>query len=235
MSRPPRRKGLLTLWTRVLPSNREDVFYGFVNMFILQRAQDSPVSAHWSCACSIINSAAMNIFVRSGIPRAPTPRDGFPGGEPGIGTLEGAVAGWGGFSQGRAWDATRGQLPPAREALPAEKVSCTCSSTISRAMKSCFSLKRPLYSSSAFLSWVANLGGRAHDTVNDPRVESAGGRGRGAQGDRPSQSGRQQGPRSAKTLVPGLSFTSEVDSPGGASGKEPACQCKRHKRCGFDP
>ena len=80
-----------------------------------------------------------------------------------------------------------------------------------------------------------NLGGRAHDTVNDPRVESAGGRGRGAQGDRPSQSGRQQGPRSAKTLVPGLSFTSEVDSPGGASGKEPACQCKRHKRCGFDP
>ena len=23
--------------------------------------------------------------------------------------------------------------------------------------------------------------------------------------------------------------------PGGASGKEPACQCWRHKRCGFDP
>ena len=23
--------------------------------------------------------------------------------------------------------------------------------------------------------------------------------------------------------------------PGGASGKEPACQCRRHKRCGFDP
>jgi len=22
--------------------------------------------------------------------------------------------------------------------------------------------------------------------------------------------------------------------PGGASGKEPTCQCKRHKRCGFD-
>ena len=22
---------------------------------------------------------------------------------------------------------------------------------------------------------------------------------------------------------------------GGASGKEPACQCRRHKRCGFDP
>lgn len=153
VSRPPRRKGLLTLWTRVLPSNREDVFNGFVNMFILQRAQDSPVSGHWSCAYSIINCAAMNIFVRSGIPpHAPTPQDGFPGGEPGIGTLEGAVAGWGGFNQPSAWDAARGQLLPAREALPAEKVSCTCSSTISRAMKSCFSLKRPLYSSSAFLS-----------------------------------------------------------------------------------
>ena len=23
--------------------------------------------------------------------------------------------------------------------------------------------------------------------------------------------------------------------PGGARGKEPACQCRRHKRCGFDP
>ena len=23
--------------------------------------------------------------------------------------------------------------------------------------------------------------------------------------------------------------------PGGASGKEPASQCRRHKRCGFDP
>ena len=118
MSRAPRKKGLLTLWTRVLPSNREDVFNGFVNMFILQRAQDSPVSGHWSCAYSIINSAAMNIFVRSGIPpRAPTPRDGFPGGEPGIGTLEGAVAGWGGFNQQSAWDAARGQLLPAQEAF----------------------------------------------------------------------------------------------------------------------
>jgi len=23
--------------------------------------------------------------------------------------------------------------------------------------------------------------------------------------------------------------------PGGASSKEPACQCRRHRRCGFDP
>ena len=23
--------------------------------------------------------------------------------------------------------------------------------------------------------------------------------------------------------------------PGGASGKEPTCQCSRHRRCGFDP
>ena len=26
-----------------------------------------------------------------------------------------------------------------------------------------------------------------------------------------------------------------VGFPGGASGKEPACKCRRHKRCGFDP
>ena len=24
-----------------------------------------------------------------------------------------------------------------------------------------------------------------------------------------------------------------MDFPGGGSGKEPACQCRRHKRCGF--
>ena len=27
----------------------------------------------------------------------------------------------------------------------------------------------------------------------------------------------------------------EMGFPGGASAKEPACQCRRHKRCGFDP
>ena len=26
-----------------------------------------------------------------------------------------------------------------------------------------------------------------------------------------------------------------VGFPNGAWGKEPACQCRRHKRCGFDP
>ena len=26
-----------------------------------------------------------------------------------------------------------------------------------------------------------------------------------------------------------------VGFPGGPSGKEPTCQCRRHKRCGFDP
>lgn len=40
---------------------------------------------------------------------------------------------------------------------PAEKVSCTCSWITSRATKSCFSLKRPLYSSSPLRSLVANL------------------------------------------------------------------------------
>ena len=29
--------------------------------------------------------------------------------------------------------------------------------------------------------------------------------------------------------------TSPLGSPGGASGKEPACQCRRHKRRGFNP
>lgn len=40
---------------------------------------------------------------------------------------------------------------------PAEKVSWTCSWITSRATKSCFSLKRPLYSSSPSRSLVANL------------------------------------------------------------------------------
>ena len=29
--------------------------------------------------------------------------------------------------------------------------------------------------------------------------------------------------------------SSQRGFPGGASGKEPACQCRRHKRCRFDP
>ena len=37
----------------------------------------------------------------------------------------------------------------------------------------------------------------------------------------------------------GLSNSTELTIrkgfPGGASGKEPACQCRRHKRCWFDP
>ena len=28
---------------------------------------------------------------------------------------------------------------------------------------------------------------------------------------------------------------STLGFPGGTKGKEPACQCRRHKRCGFDP
>lgn len=42
-------------------------------------------------------------------------------------------------------------------ASPAEKVSWTCSWITSRATKSCFSLKRPLYSRSPLRSLVANL------------------------------------------------------------------------------
>ena len=29
--------------------------------------------------------------------------------------------------------------------------------------------------------------------------------------------------------------SSSLDFPGGARGKEPACQCRRHRRCRFDP
>ena len=33
-----------------------------------------------------------------------------------------------------------------------------------------------------------------------------------------------------------LDLRQEIESfPGGASGKESACQCRRHKTCGFDP
>jgi len=32
-----------------------------------------------------------------------------------------------------------------------------------------------------------------------------------------------------------LFFYSLMDFPGGSSGKEPACQCRRRKRCRFDP
>lgn len=73
---------------------------------------------------------------------------------------------------GNPWQRSE-HCPSHEEALPAEKVSCTCSSTISRAMKSCFSLKRPLYSSSAFLSCVANLQAQAgaRHTLTDPHAE----------------------------------------------------------------
>ena len=44
------------------------------------------------------------------------------------------------------------------------------------------------------------------------------------------------------TLINLISTTAEVDIPslnlfipGGASGNEPACQCRRHKRHGFHP
>ena len=30
-------------------------------------------------------------------------------------------------------------------------------------------------------------------------------------------------------------LSGEAGFPGDASGKEPSCQCRRHKRCGFDP
>ena len=37
------------------------------------------------------------------------------------------------------------------------------------------------------------------------------------------------------TKPPQLNIPDEkLDFPGGIRGKEPACQCMRHKRCGFD-
>ena len=37
------------------------------------------------------------------------------------------------------------------------------------------------------------------------------------------------------TLLSSFFFLINLGFPGGASGKEPACQCRRHKRSGFDP
>ena len=201
VNRPPRQKVLLTVRTRVLPSNRENVFSGFVNIFTLQRAQGFP--SLWTCELWLwrYRQRCSEHLVRSGTP--PTTRRTDSQTQSQGSARETALLQDGEASRHEApgMRPEGGSLP---RGSPAEKVSCTCSSTTSRAMKSCFSLKRPLYSSSAFLSWVANLGGRAQRSVSDPRVQGlqvAGGG--GAQGDRPSQSGRQHRPRSAKTLVPG--------------------------------
>ena len=47
-------------------------------------------------------------------------------------------------------------------------------------------------------------------------------------------------PQIAKAILRKKSESGEIrvptsDLPGGISGKEPACQCRRHKRCVFDP
>ena len=39
----------------------------------------------------------------------------------------------------------------------------------------------------------------------------------------------------SRALTKNLVSSYLSDFPGGASGKEVACQCRRHKRCGFDP
>ena len=45
----------------------------------------------------------------------------------------------------------------------------------------------------------------------------------------------------SQTRLSGYSYlltyllTPDMGFPGGASGKEPTCQCRRHMRCGFDP
>ena len=36
-------------------------------------------------------------------------------------------------------------------------------------------------------------------------------------------------------LVSAVQLYIYMGFPGGASGKEPACPCRRHKTCGFDP
>ena len=37
-----------------------------------------------------------------------------------------------------------------------------------------------------------------------------------------------------KSFVPEIPTAQRLGFPGGTSGKEPACQCRRRKRCGFD-
>ena len=39
----------------------------------------------------------------------------------------------------------------------------------------------------------------------------------------------------AEVLLLGRMSPREEGFPGGTIGKEPACQCRRHKRCGFNP
>lgn len=90
----------------------------------------------------IINNTAMNTFVRSAFPptgQIPNRTRARAGS-----TLKGAAKDEGSFKRQSAREGLRERLLPGEEAPPAEKVSCTCSPTISRAMKSCFSLKRPL-------------------------------------------------------------------------------------------
>ena len=41
-------------------------------------------------------------------------------------------------------------------------------------------------------------------------------------------------PFTVSVALPCLVFCNITMMPGGASGKEPACQCRRHKRYGFD-
>lgn len=77
-----------------------------------------------------------------------------------------AVSGWDAWDKVR--DAAKNTVPTRMpgcstrvwqgQCVPAEKVSCSCSSTISSATKSWRSLKRPLYSRSPSRSCVANLG-----------------------------------------------------------------------------
>ena len=38
-----------------------------------------------------------------------------------------------------------------------------------------------------------------------------------------------------KSFVPEILTVQRLGFPGGTSGKEPTCQCRRRKKCGFDP
>jgi len=62
---------------------------------------------------------------------------------------------------------------------------------------------------------------------------------RGGRGETESMSGNRKNGASRSLILRGAremeGCSRGMGFPGGANGKEPTCQCRRHKRRGFDP
>ena len=68
----------------------------------------------------------------------------------------------------------------------------------------------------------------------DKALEGHGLRGQTVRHLHPTMKGAPGEGKWAKLFLPQF-IALQADFPVGASGKEPACQCRRRKRCGFDP